>query len=217
MSTASPPHRRTGAGALLLALLLSPIGITAMAIEEPTYQVLEIFPEFELRRYGPTLVAETEVSGDFEGAGNQAFRRLADFIFGNNVAGEKIEMTAPVTQRPAADLLGSQTITPEPRGDYRLSFVMPARFTAETLPAPKDPGIRILREPSRTLAARRYSGRWSWENYRDNEVVLLKAVRAAGLTPVGPTLYARYNAPFVPWFLRRNEVLVEVRDHRDGE
>ncbi|MGE5154254.1 MAG: heme-binding protein, partial [Bdellovibrio bacteriovorus] len=73
------------------------------------------------------------------------------------------------------------------------------------------------REPSRTLAARRYSGRWSWENYRDNEVVLLKAVRAAGLTPVGPTLYARYNAPFVPWFLRRNEVLVEVRDHREGE
>ncbi len=217
MSTASPPHRLAGAAALLLAIFLSPIGITAMAIEEPTYQILEIFPEFELRRYGPTLVAETEVSGDFEGAGNQAFRRLADFIFGNNVTGAKIEMTAPVTQRPATEPAGLAPITPEPRGDYRLSFVMPGRFTAETLPAPKDPGIQIRREPSRTLAARRYSGRWNWENYRDNEAVLLDAVRAAGLTPVGPTLYARYNAPFVPWFLRRNEVLVEVRDPREGE
>lgn len=217
MSTASPPHRRAGAATLLLALCLSPVGITAMAIEEPTYQVLEIFPEFELRRYSPTLVAETEVSGDFEGAGNQAFRRLADFIFGNNVAGARIEMTAPVTQRPATDPAGSQTIAAEPQGDYRLSFVMPARFNAETLPAPKDPSIEIRGEPSRTLAARRYSGRWSWENYRDNEAVLLEAVRAAGLTPVGPTLYARYNAPYVPWFLRRNEVLVEVRDPREGE
>jgi hypothetical protein len=217
MSTAYPPDRRTGAATLLLALLLSPIGITAMAIEEPPYQVLEIFPELELRRYGPTLVAETEVSGDFEGAGNQAFRRLADYIFGNNAAGEKIEMTAPVTQRSAKDPVGSQGIAAEPRGEYRLSFVMPARFNAETLPAPRDPGIHIRSEPSRTLAARRYSGRWSWENYRDNEALLLEAVRAAGLTPVGPTLYARYNAPFVPWFLRRNEVLVEVRDPSEGE
>ena len=217
MCTVSPPHRRAGAAALLLTLLCAPLGITAMAIEEPSYQVLETFPEFELRRYGPTLVAETQVRGDFEGAGNQAFRRLADFIFGNNVAGEKIEMTAPVTQAPVGTTGGSGAITPEPRGDYRLSFVMPGRFSVESIPTPRDPAIRIRSEPARTLAARRYSGRWSWENYRDNETVLLDAVRSAGLTPVGPTLYARYNAPFVPWFLRRNEVLVEVRDPREGE
>jgi SOUL heme-binding protein len=215
-------HRHAGALALLLTLLNGLFGATAMAIEEPAYQVLETYPEFELRRYGPTLVAVTEVSGDFDGAGNQAFRRLADFIFGNNAAGEKIEMTAPVTQAPARGTGGasgapSETITPEPQGHYRVSFVMPGRFTAETLPAPKDPGIQIRGEPPRTLAARRYSGRWTWENYHDNETVLLDAVRAAGLTPVGPTLYARYNAPFIPWFLRRNEVLVEVRDPRDGE
>lgn len=185
-----------------------------MAIEEPDYQVIRTYPDFELRRYGPSLVAETRVSGDFEGVGNQAFRRLADFIFGNNTPGEKIEMTAPVIQQPFGEPRGPEAsaTAAEPQGDYRLSFVMPRRFDAESLPRPKDPMIQIRGEPPRTLAARRYSGRWTWENYRGNESVLLEAVRAAGLTPLGSTLYARYNAPFTPWFLRRNEVLVEVRD-----
>jgi hypothetical protein len=94
---------------------------------------------------------------------------------------------------------------------------MPRRFSAETLPAPRDPAIKIRVEPPRSLAARRYSGRWTWENYRDNEAVLLDAIRAQGLIPVGQTLYARYNAPFTPWFLRRNEVLMEVRDPTTDE
>lgn len=183
-----------------------------MAIEEPPYEVLRTHPDFELRRYGPTLVAETRVSGEFEGVGNQAFRRLANFIFGGNAAGEKIEMTAPVIQQPLDTRADLDATPAEPRGDYVLSFVMPRRFSADTLPAPKDPAIQIRSEPPRTLAARRYSGRWTWENYRLNESLLIEAVRAAGLTPIGHTLYARYNAPFTPWFLRRNEVLVEVRD-----
>ena len=215
MSPAKPLGRR--AGAVLLILLILPLvngllGAAAMATEEPAYEVLDTYPEFEVRRYGPTLVAETRVSGDFEGAGSQAFRRLADFIFGNNAPGEKIEMTAPVIQRPQGKPEGPQNAPEVPRGDYLFSFVMPRRFSAETLPAPRDPGVRIREEAPRTLAARRYSGRWTWANYRDNETALLDAVHAAGLIPVGHTLYARYNAPFTPWFLRRNEVLVEVRD-----
>ena len=72
-----------------------------MALEEPSYQVVQTYPELELRRYAPYLVAETEVSGDFDEVGNQAFRILADYIFGNNRAREKMEMTAPVNQQPA--------------------------------------------------------------------------------------------------------------------
>ncbi len=67
------------------------------------------------------------------------------------------------------------------------------------------------------MAARRYSGRWTLANYRENETTLLEAVRAAGLTPLAPPVYARYNPPFTPWFMRRNEVLVEVADRRDRD
>jgi hypothetical protein len=217
MSTAKPVGRRAGAVLLILTLVNGLLGTTAMAIEEPAYEVLNTYPEFELRRYGPILVAETRVSGDFEGSGREAFQRLADFIFGNNADGQKIEMTAPVAQRPLGQHQGPEARPAEPRGDYVFSFVMPGRFSAETLPAPKNPEIRIRPEPTRTLAARRYSGRWTWENYRDNEAALLDAVRAEGLIPVGHTIYARYNAPFTPWFLRRNEVLVEVRDPTTDE
>jgi hypothetical protein len=217
MSTANPLGRRAGAVLLILTIVNGILGTTTMAIEEPAYEVLNTYPEFELRRYGPTLVAETRVSGDFEGAGNEAFRRLADFIFGNNVPGTKIEMTAPVIQRARSVPEGREPSPAEPRGDYVLSFVMPRGFSPDTLPAPKDPAIEIRSEPPRSLATRRYSGRWTWENYHDNEAVLLDAVRAQGLIPVGHTLYARYNAPFTPWFLRRNEVLVEVRDPTTDE
>ncbi len=215
------PARRTGSralprgfGALAATVIGLIMGATAVATEEPAYQIVRNYPDFELRRYGPTLVAETRVSGDFEGVGNEAFRRLAGFIFGKNLPEQKIEMTAPVSQRPAADTKASTTGTAgaEPKGDYVLSFVMPGRFTAESLPEPTDSRIQIRSEPVRLMAARRYSGRWTWENYRNNESALLDSVRTAGLEPVGLPVYARYNAPFTPWFMRRNEVLVEVRE-----
>ena len=193
---------------LAAALLLS--AIPAMATEEAPYTVVKQYPGFELRRYPPLLVAETRVSGDFDGVGNPAFRTLAEFIFGKNRTGESIAMTAPVNQRPAVPAATGPKPSPE-QGDYVLTFVMPKGFTASNLPAPTDPRIEIRTEPARLMAARRYSGRWTLENYRTEESALLAAVRDAGLVATAPPVYARYNAPFVPWFMRRNEVLVEVR------
>lgn len=180
-----------------------------MAVEQAEYEIVSSYPGFELRRYAPMLVAETRVSGGFDAVGNRAFRRLADFIFGANAPREKIAMTAPVIQEPA----GSTAADSVPaEGTYTLAFVMPARFDADTLPAPTDPGITIVREPARLMAALRYSGRWTYDNYSRHERALLQAVRAAGLDPVGAPLYARYDPPFMPWFLRRNEVLVEIAE-----
>ncbi len=198
-----------GFAALATSLLLT-AGVAALATEEPAYEVVKKHPDFELRRYGPTLLAETTVNGDFDRVGNEAFRRLAGYIFGDNAPKQKIEMTAPVIQRPAAAESSTVADGVEPKGDYVLSFVMPERFTAESLPQPEDARIQVRSEPGRLMAARRYSGRWTWENYRESK--LLDSVRAAGLTPLGSPIYARYNAPFTPWFMRRNEVLVEVAD-----
>ncbi|NBC12437.1 MAG: heme-binding protein [Gammaproteobacteria bacterium] len=202
-----------------------------MATEEPSHRVVETYPELELRRYAPHLVAETVVDAGFDKAGNRAFGILADYIFGKNRGETKIEMTAPVTQQPAAE--GEQTegqkiemtapVAQRPADGgssasavgaerYVVSFVMPQRFTMETLPEPVDPRVELRREPERLMAVRRYSGRWTKENYREEERKLLKAVRERGYEPIGAPVYARYNSPFSLWFMRRNEVMVEVRE-----
>lgn len=192
-------------------------GAGAMAIEEPEYEVVQTFPDFELRRYPSYAVAETEVSGPFDEAGNQAFRILADYIFGNNQASTKIEMTAPVSQRPATgeriEMTAPVVQRPEPGSageTFVVGFVMPSRFTLDTLPEPLDKRVRLREEPGKLMAVRRYSGRWTESAYRENEARLLDAVEAAGLKPVGEPVYARYNSPFSLWFMRRNEVMVEL-------
>jgi hypothetical protein len=204
----------TGIGA---ALLLA--GANAVAIEEPKYEVVKTYPGFELRRYAPYLVAETEVTGAFDEVGSQAFRILAGYIFGNNRAQEKMEMTAPVNQRSAAGdsekMEMTAPVTQRPKGGknadtFVLSFVMPSRYTLDTLPEPMDPRIRLREEPATLMAVHGYTGRWTQSNYRENESLLLAAVGKAGLTPVAAPIYARYNSPFSLWFLRRNEVMVEV-------
>ncbi len=204
---------------MAIGVLLMLLGKNAMAIEEPKYEVVQTFAEFELRRYAPYLVAETEVTGDFDAVGNTAFRTLADYIFGNNVSQEKMEMTAPVNQRSAlgnsekmemtapvmqrsAEAIGVET--------FILSFVMPSRYSLETLPEPLDPRVRLREEPAKLMAVRRYSGRWTQSNYRENEIQLLEALEKAKLKPVAAPVYARYNSPFSLWFLRRNEVMVKV-------
>lgn len=210
--------------AALVVLLITLTGGEAMAIEEPAYETIRQGSDIELRRYRPTLLAETQVSGDFDAVGGKAFRVLADYIFGNNQGREKIAMTAPVNQRPvgvAEPGTGTriemtapvtQRSTDPARGTYAISFLMPARFTLATLPRPNDSRVTLREEPARLMAVLRYSGSWAESRYREHEARLLAAVRAAGLRPLGEPIYARYNSPFSLPFLRRNEVMVEVAE-----
>ena len=111
--------------------------------------------------------------------------------------GEKIAMTAPVSQQRA-------------QGQWAVSFMMPAEYTLETLPAPLDPRITLRQVPARRVAAVRYSGFWSEEKYRLHREKLEQWLAASGLAASGEPVWARYNAPFTLWFLRRNEVLIPV-------
>jgi hypothetical protein len=191
-----------------------------MAIEQPAYEVVRTTADFELRRYAPHLVAEVEVEGAFEDAGNLAFRTLFRYISGGNRPSTKIEMTAPVTQAPAATgekIAMTAPVTQVPTGSadsgrHVVAFVMPGSFTLETLPEPLDPRVRVREVPARLVAAHRYSGTWSEERYRAHEKTLLDALRREGLDPIAAPIFARYNSPFALWFARRNEVLVEVAE-----
>jgi hypothetical protein len=172
--------------------------VTAVT-EQQVYEVLEQHPDFEVRSYPDHLVAEIEVGGPFELAGNLAFPRLARYIGGHNRSSRKIAMTAPVVQEQDAA-----------SWRYVVGFVMPADVSPEDVPDPLDPAVRTRRVPAETAAALRFSGRWSRGTYEKHATQLLAAVEAAGLEVTGPPRYARFNPPWTPWFLRRNEVVVPV-------
>jgi len=183
-----------------------------MAIEEAAYTVVQQDHAFELRDYAPQLLAETIVEGDLEGAGNKAFSRLFRYISGHNRSGTKVAMTAPVSQEPAGQKLRMTAPVgqaPVP-GGWAVSFMMPATFTLETLPVPEDPAVTLRQVPARRVAAVRYTGAWSEKGYVRHKTALESWIRKNGWTAAGAAVWARYNAPFVPWFLRRNEVLIPV-------
>jgi hypothetical protein len=195
---------------LIAAVVAIVLGGETVAYDSPQYRVVSTLGDIEIRDYEPYLVAQTAVDGDLESAGNQGFRILAKYIFGNNRGGRKIAMTSPVVQEKAEGMKIAMTapVTQEKAGDqYTIQFMMPPEFSLEQLPEPIDPRITIRQIPARSFAAIRYSGTWSQRNYQKHLALLLDTLRTAGYEPSGEPIWARYDAPFKPWFLRRNEIL----------
>jgi hypothetical protein len=203
---------------ILLTMMVIMTGATdAMAIEEAAYQVVKKEDRFEVRDYAPHILAETIVEGEMKEAGNMAFRRLFNYISGDNRSQDKVAMTAPVSQVLEGEKIemtapvGQQNV----QGRWAVSFMMPASYTLETLPVPVDPKVSLRQVTTRRLAAVRYSGTWSKKNYLRYMQELESWINDEGLTIVGEPVWARYNPPFTLWFLRRNEILIPVDANTD--
>jgi hypothetical protein len=183
-----------------------------MAVEKAEYKVLESDLDFEIRQYPPQIVAETLVEGNFETVGKEGFRRLYDYISGNNRQNNSIAMTAPVTQQDRSEKIPmTAPVTQQSAGNkWRITFLMPAEYSLDDLPEPLDPRVILNQDPGRTVAAIKYSGTWSQSRYEAKKAVLENYIVGRGLNPVGEPIWARYDPPFKPWFLRRNEVLIPV-------
>jgi len=198
----------------LVGLLLALASWPAMAIEVPEYRVLEQDGAFELRAYSSYLIAETEVEAGFMNAGNIAFGRLFRYISGANAAQTEIAMTAPVEQASQGEKIAMTAPVEQAKGDgvYRVGFIVPRKYNRDTVPKPTDPRVIIREVPPRTVAVWRYSGRWTEENFREHEQDLRRALQARSLKPASgdSAIIARYDAPFIPWFMRRNEVLIPL-------
>lgn len=167
--------------------------------EEPEFALVRSDADFELRDYPALVVAEVSNSGSRERASGASFRRLAAYIFAQDrpAGGDKIAMTAPVLQDETKP------------GEWRMRFVMPAKYTLETLPlAPAD--IALTRMPARRMAAIRFSGNGGASDLALMEARLRDWMMAQGLMPTGEAEFAFYDAPMVPGPLRRNEVLIPI-------
>jgi hypothetical protein len=186
----------------------------AMAIEKAKYEIVESDLTFEIRKYAPQIVAETVVEGDFEKVGNEGFRRLYDYISGNNRKSTTISMTAPVTQEGQSEKIAMTAPVNQVREDnrWRITFLMPSDYTIDQLPEPLDERVVLKEDPALLVAAVKYSGTWSKSRYNEKKSLLEDFIAKRGLKVAGEAIWARYDPPFMPWFLRRNEVLIPIEE-----
>jgi hypothetical protein len=163
------------------------------------YEVLSKQPGFELRRYPAGIQIETMAKGDFVRAGNVGFGPLVRFISGNNKANKSIAMTAPVIQESAGDKT------------HMVRFVLPEHMKPGDVPESLDPLVKIIEVPEHLAAAKRFSGSWDQDKFEAEGAKLVSEVLTSGLETVGSLYFARFDPPWKPGFLKRNEVLIRVK------
>jgi hypothetical protein len=173
------------------------------ALEQPSFDLIDEIGRLEIRRYQSTTMARTLVAGEFDEVGNQGFRRLADYIFGGNVRDQKIAMTAPVGMTASSE--------PTQANSYWITFSMPATYSLDELPTPRDSRVEIIGESEKFVAVIKYKGNWSEKKYRFHETKLLELLeQSSAWARNSEVTWSRYNPPFIPGFMKTNEVSVEV-------
>lgn len=184
--------------------LLATVGIR-VGTEEPHHLSTPLTARVQLRRYGPRIAAETTVDADEERARNIGFRRLAGYIFGANHRRESIAMTAPVS-----DTIAMTAPVAQSRSTIR--FYMPSKWTMDTLPAPDDDRVRLVKVPGETVAVLRFSGDRSPRAVATHTAELLDTLRANDIEVTGEPQAWFYDPPWTLPLRRRNEIAVTVRD-----
>lgn len=185
------------------------------SIEQPTYAIVIANDIMEVRDYPALVVAEVTRRGDRNSAVRAGFGPLAGYIFAKNRAGDSISMTAPVTQqrqRIAMTAPVTQTSSASDTDDaWLVRFIMPSRYTLDTLPKAAGDDVRLLNVPAARRAAIRFSGVATDALIATNEAALRQWLALRGIEILSAPTYAYYNDPFTPGPLRRNEVLFDVK------
>jgi hypothetical protein len=208
-----PGLARRGTRSAALWLVAALWSTALMAIEEPAHSLIERQGPFEVREYQSYVVAETSVDGTFDSVGNEGFRRLFRYISGANRGATKIAMTAPVEQAAAGTKIAMTAPVEQRRAGrhWRIAFVLPGSYALASAPRPTDDRIEISEVPARRVAVVRYSGTWGQARYDRQLAALRRFIGERGLKAIGEPVFSRYDPPFMPWFLRRNEIQIPVQ------
>ncbi len=195
---------------VVLFLIWIAYGYFGSRVEQLKYTVLDSSKEYEIRQLETHLVAETQVKGGFETATNNGFSIVAGYIFGENKPKEKIAMTTPVvTEEKEKIAMTAPVVTEENDEIQTLYFVLPSKYTLETLPEPTDSRVKIKEVKGKKIAVLKFSGFYSDEKFEQKKAELKKYLERDGLV-YGKISSAGYNPPWTPPFMNRLEVWAEL-------
>lgn len=179
--------------------------------ETPNYNVIRKDKGIELRNYPAYIKAEVTLDKiSYRNALFKGFRVLAGFIFGKNASSQEIAMTSPVQVSNAQKIAMTKPVTITGGNAYTVTFIMPSKYSLSTLPIPVDPSVTFTKVTAHSMAAMRFSGFYREGKVRKAEGRLKQWLEDEGIRTVGNFIAAGYNPPWVPWFLARNEVMIEV-------
>ena len=164
----------------------------AMAYEEANYETVKTNKVYEIRKYSDRLAIETATSNQ-----NSGFRKLFNYISGNNQMNEKIKMTTPVTEIKR-------------KGNMTMQFYLPLKYNKNNVPIPSRPDVEIVNIEGGYFAVIKYSGRSSDKNFTKHKDILENELKKDDISILGPPIRATYNGPFTLPMLRRNEVMFEI-------
>ena len=168
------------------------ITLEAMAVEEVGFEIIKTNDVYEIRKYSDRLVIETATSNQ-----NSGFRKLFNYISGNNQTKEKINMTAPVTQVKKNEGMTMQ-------------FYLPSKFNLDNAPTPSNSEVKLLSVEGGFYAVIKYSGRSSDKNFIKHKYILEEQLKKNNVLILGPPIKASYSSPFTLPMLKRNEVMFEI-------
>ena len=215
-SPAYPAHslafRAARACGVIAALTLSMLPAVSHAIEEPSYTTVRTLDDIELREYASTKTGSWVSRAEPIYVSTRFFPLLAGYIFGKNKGERTFAMTAPVTQTAAPvkmDMTAPVTQSAT-AGGFMVQFVLPKGVTVANAPEPLDARVMLRDVAPKRVAVIRYSGFWSESNYNEHLAKLQSGLRAADIAWTGEPIYSRYDGPMTPWFLRRNEIWLQL-------
>lgn len=187
---------------------------------EPSWTSVQTDGKIEVRKYDQMIVAEVVQKGERYDAINAGFKVLAGYIFGGNQGDKKIAMTAPVVQQSNAPAAGQKITMTAPviqqnagnANEWKVGFVMPSQYTLDTLPVPNDKQIKFVVIPAHKKATIRFSGFNTDKNLKEHQEMLFKWMAEKNLRGKGEPVFAFYNPPWTPYFLKRNEVMIDISE-----
>ena len=198
---------------LVIVIILAAVawGPIMSNVEQASYEVVAQHGAIEIRDYAPMIIAEVSVPGERKQAIGAGFRLIADYIFGNNAAAQKVAMTAPVIQQPGENIAMTAPVTQQGDGRvWAVRFVMPSSHTLQTLPRPNNPDVTLKQVAGKRFAVIRFSGTAKGKTLEAQTRKLQAFLQEKQLQPLAEPTYAFYNPPWTLPILRRNEVMIEI-------
>ena len=163
-----------------------------MANEEAKYDIVKSNEIYEIRKYSDRLAVQALNTNE-----NNSFRKLFNYISGDNETNEEIKMTIPVTQM-------------ENKGNMTMQFYLPSKFNKDNVPYPSSSDVKIVNIEGGYYAVIRYSGRASNKNFIKHKEILENELKKDNILISGSAIKASYNSPFTLPMLKRNEAMFIV-------